>query len=537
MSFTGAIRSAFIEFGIIDAASGKIAQIDQSMTKVTQDAAKSAEAVKKAGDSYRNVFLGLGAAAGVAGYGGYSYLRQGTEDLAKYQDAYAAFKANVKGNADDLVASLRTASAGLMDEGDMLGQANKALLMGLPEDKLNRMMLASRALSRATGEDLTSVYASLTSGTARQSPKMLEAIGIQMGAITEAEKAWAKANGTTYAALTEEQKSLIFTNYVLDHSDALLKKVNLSQESLSETLQKGDQAWKDLRQELAEGALPVISTVVNGFNWIVNALRALPGPAKGAIGIVAVLGTGMLILGSFTLLNAAAFMMLRKEMMAATETGSLWAATQSMLIGEEGLLATVTGGLTAAYTALAASELAVLWPLIPLVAILYLIWDIHSKGWKDSMLGRFIGWLGDTVPGLKDRFDGLVFALKVFWDWITKIPEAITGAWNAVINHPLFRIMGAALAFTPLGMAINSVQVANAVAPVVVPTADRIIASTSTKSIRTGDYYNTVKIDGITTQLDAKQTQDLIEKASNAGAKKGLALSKRDFERDVMASS
>jgi len=527
----------FVEFGIIDDASGKIAQIDKSMTAVGQTAAKSAEQVKNAGDSYRNVFLGIGAAAGVAGYGGYSYLRAGTEDLAKYQDAYAAFKTNVKRNSDSLVASLRSASAGLMDEGDVLAQANKALLMGLPQDKLEKMMLISRALSRSTGDDLSSVFTSLTSGTARQSPKMLEAIGIQMGAVTEAEKAWAKSQGISYAALTEEQKSLIFTNYVLDHSDSLLKKVDLTQESLSETIQQSEQSWKDLRQELSEGALPVISATVKGFNWIIGILRALPGPAKGAIGIIAVLGTGMLILGSITLLNAAAFMMLRKEMLAASGQATLWAAAQTMLIGEGGILATVTGALTGAYTALAASEVAVLWPLIPLLAALYLLWDIHSKGWQDSLLGRFVGWLGDTVPGLKDHFNGLVFALKVFWDWITKIPNSIASAWNAVVNHPLFKIMGALFGFTPLGMAINSVQVANAVAPVLMPTAERIVASTSTNSVRTGDYYNTVQVGSISTQLDAKQTGDIIEKASNSGARKGLALTKRDFENDVLGAT
>jgi len=534
MSVSGAIRSLFVEVGLADTATDPLEKIDKSADKTKQSLAGVAQEAKKSGDSMRNVFLGVGAAMGVGGAFGLSYFKEGTQDLAKYQDAYAAFKTNVKGNADDLVSSMRKASGDLMDEGDMLAQANKALLMGVPQDKLSQLMLTSRALARQTGADLPTIWGSLTSGAARASPKMLESIGIQMGAVTEAEKAWANARGISAAALTDEQKNQVFMNYILEHSNEILKKTDFSQESLNETLVKSDRSWIELRQELSEGALPVLVSVVKVTNGIVETMRALPGPAKSAVGIVGVLGVGMAILGSVTLLNAAAFMMLRKEMMAATETGSLWAATQAMIVGEEGILAGATGLLTGAYTALAASELAVLWPLVPLLAAGYLLYDLHTKGWQDSMLGRFIGWLGKEVPFLSERFEGLIYALQVFWGWITKIPDAIAGAWTAVTNHPLFKIMGMAFAFTPMGMAINSVTAANAIAPVITPTAERIIASTSTRNVtvKAGDYN--VKVGDIyASKLDETQVNDIFHRATKQASRQ----TQQDIERDLMAGS
>ena len=407
MSLSGALRSIFIEVGIIDSATVSLENIDKATDKTKASMVQVAAEAKKAQDSYRNVFLGVGVAMGVGGAFGLNYLQEGTKDLAKYQDAYAAFKTNVKGDSAELVASMRKASADLIDEGDMLAQANKALLMGVPQDKLEKLMWTSRALARQTGEDLPTIWGSLTSGAARASPKMLEAIGINMGAVTEAEKAWAKARGISAAALTDEQKNQIFMNYILEHSDTVLKKVDFSQESLNETLIKSNRSWAELRQEISAGALPVIVSVVKATNWFIEGLRVLPGPVKGALGIVTVLGTGMLLLGSFTLLNAVAFGMLRREIMEATKTSSMWAAAQAMLIP-------TTTGLTASLYGAAAASWAFLAPWLPLIGAialftgaLYLTWDVFDKGWGNSMLGRFVDWLDKKIPFVRERFEDL----------------------------------------------------------------------------------------------------------------------------------
>lgn len=139
---------------------------------------------------------------------------------------------------------MRNASGDLMDEGDMLAQANKVLLMGVPQDKFEKRMWASRALARQTGEDLPTIFGSLTTGAARASPKMLEAMGINM--------------------------------------------------------------------------------------------RALHGLVKGAIGIVGVLATGMVLLGSFTLLNVVAMFWLKKELIEASTAGTIWGVSKPCLLEKPG---------------------------------------------------------------------------------------------------------------------------------------------------------------------------------------------------------
>jgi hypothetical protein len=533
MGLGTAARSIFVEIGLADGATGQMAAINKEADKTKTALVEVTEAARKAQNAQRNTFLGLGAAMGVSGAFGLSYFQEGTKDLAKYQDAYAAFKTNVKGNADDLTASLKNASAGLMDEGDMLAQANKALIMGVPQDKLAQLMVTSRALARQTGEDLPTVWESLTSGAARASPRTLMAIGIQMNDLTEAEKSWAHARGISTSALTDAQKSQIFMNYVLEHSNEIVKKTDLSQESLNETLVRSNRSWIELQQELSEGALPVMVSVLKITNGMVDGLRALPAPVKGVIGVVGVLGAGLFILGSVTLLNAAAFLMLKNEMLAATETSTLWEASQAMLIGESGILTGALGLLSTAWDVVATSEVAALWPLAPLLAAGYLLYDLYSKGWQDSMLGRFFAWLGDTVPGLQDSFTGLVYVVKSLWEWILKIPDAVKTAWSNIQDHPLWPVAEAAFSVTPMGAAIHAARIAKTAAPVVIPAAERLMASSSSiRTVQTGDIKYDVKFGDIhTSKLDDGQIADLLHRAIKQASKQ----TQQDISRELLA--
>jgi len=530
---SGALRSLFVEVGLADAATGPWAGIDKAVDKTKVGLAGVADEAKKAGDSYRNVFLGVGAAMGVGGAFGLSYYQQGTKDIAQYNDAMVTFRKNMGDNTNKMLDDLRTASGGVVNETELIHKANLAMLLGIDKDAITPMAKMARAAARQLGGDVSYYYNSLMVGTARQSKLWLDNLGIIID-VDAANKKYAQTIGVSADKLTMEQQKIAFVNEVLLHQDDIIKRVDLTQESLNEQLQKSNVSWAELQREITAGALPVIVSVVKATNLFIDGLRILPGPVKGALGIVGILATGVLLLGSATLISAASFMMLKKNMLEATGAGTLWGAMQVMLIPTTtGLTATLYGGAAASWAFLA--------PWLPLIAVvgaftgvLLLAWDISDKGWENSQLGRFIGWLGKEVPFLKERFDGLIFGLKVLWEWITKIPDAVNSAWSSVTNHPLFRITGLAMGFTPLGMAINSAQIANAAAPVLMPTAERIIASSNTRTVRTGDVRYDVKVGDIYTQnLDEKQVNSLFHRATKQASKQ----TQRDIERELTGAS
>lgn len=518
MSMPGAMRSLFVEVGLIDRASAQMVTIDKAADKTKASLAGVAAEAKKAGDSYRNVFLGVGAAMGVGGAFGFSYFKAGAKDLAEYKDAYVTFRKNMGSETDQMIAEMKRASGGVINETELIHKANLAMLLGIDKDALAPMTKMARAAARQLGGNVSDYYNSLMVGTARESKMWLDNLGIIID-IDAANKKYAQTLGISASALTTEQQKIAFVNEVLAHQNDLLGRVDFTQESMNEEMQKSTVSWGELQREITEGALPVIMAVLKTTNGLIDIMRALPGPVKGVIGIVGVLATGLFLLGSTTLLSAVAFGMLRKNMMDATNTAGFWAAVQAMLIPESITLSGVLGLVSAGWNAVALSEIAAIWWMIPLLAAGALLYDLCTNGWENSALGRFIGWLGkDALPILNDRFTGLVNGVKGLWDWITKIPDAIASSWNAVTNHPLFQVASILFAATPMGMAINSARLVSTAAPVVMPTAEWVIASTSSRNVRYGDVHVSQKTEINLKEISKSQLEEIkLDSAKEAG--------------------
>lgn len=543
MSLTGAIRSLFVEFGIVDKTSGTVKQIDASVSAIGQNAAKASVQldlmgnriadVAKEGKDYRNVFLGIGAGLGVGGALGFGILKEGTQDLAQYNDAMVTFRKNMGKNTEGLLSDLNRASNGVISETELIQKANLAMLLGIQEDALVPMTKMSRAAARQLGGDVSYYYNSLMVGTARQSKLWLDNLGIIID-IEEENKKYAQSLGISADKLTSQQEKIAFVNAVLAHQDDLLKRVDLSQESLSEQLQESTVSWAELQREIARGALPIISAVVKTTNSFLGMLRAIPEPIRNVISVAGVLAVGGAILGSVVLLNAAAFAMLRKEMLAVTETTTLWEATQAILIGESGIMAGATTTLSGSFVTLAASEALALWWLLPLVAAGYLLWDVLNKGWENSLLGKGVNYFNEKWPYLAAGFHVIYLALKSLWEWITKIPDTLNAAWNSVSSNPLFRIAAAAMSMTPIGMTVTGAWATRDIARYALPTARQLVSSTSSsQTIRAGDTNITMQNEIHTQNLDDKLVDSLFSKA----AKRAAAQNQKDFHRDLLGAT
>jgi DNA-binding transcriptional regulator YdaS (Cro superfamily) len=391
-------------------------------------------------NEHQGAILGIGAALTGAGYLGYNYYAAGTKDLGNYEDAYATFVKNVGADSQELIRQMQEASAGTVSETQIILNANRAMVMDIPYDYLPRMMEVSRASARAMGQDINYMFDSIVTGSARESPLILDNLGIQMNQLTEYEKEWAKARGFNANALTAEQQRQVFLNYVMENSAAILQKVDLSQESLNEQTARSQVAWEEFRRELTAGARPAIAGILDITEGATSALRDMPAPLKAVIGTAGLVGTVIAGIGGPMLINAVAvaylitnYDSLARSLATARASIALHASTLlTRLIPASVATAYAQGGLTAALWAGAAASWAFLAPWLPIigavglaVGAVLLLQDVLVKGWDNSYLGQFVGWLLEKLPFLQP----VAAAVAGGFQWFR---DAVVGAASGV---------------------------------------------------------------------------------------------------------
>ncbi len=124
----------------------------------------------------------------------------GLTKLGERGDEVNAVKAAFARITDDETAALkrlRQASAGTIADFKLMSLANQAITLGAADtvEQFAEMVEVSRALGRAQGVDALSALESLTIGLARQSPRILDNIGLQIKL----------GDTTTFAARAMEQ--------------------------------------------------------------------------------------------------------------------------------------------------------------------------------------------------------------------------------------------------------------------------------------------------------------------------------------------
>jgi len=118
---------------------------------------------------------------------------------------------------EDTLEKLRKATNGTVTDMELMRQANNAMLLGVARstDELAEMFDIAQRLGRALGKDATSSLESFVTGLGRQSRLMLDNIGLMIKT-NEAYEAFAQANNTTVAAMSDMEKKTAFINAGLE---------------------------------------------------------------------------------------------------------------------------------------------------------------------------------------------------------------------------------------------------------------------------------------------------------------------------------
>jgi len=254
-----------------------------------KDTEKEVDKVDKTWDKFKKGLAKLGLAA--IGWKIARFVSDAVQQFARLEQSTTAVNNLLEKYGktwDDVYADMKAASGGMVSEMELLTQTGMGLSLGLDPETLVKMMDIARSTAQAMGKDVSYMFESLVTGTARQSKLWLDNLGIIINT-EEAYKKYAATIHKSASQLTDFEKKQAFTNEVLEKGDALMKRIGRSGVTWAEVIQQGKTAIKDLTTAIG-GLLSSSGTlkkVVQGWviqfqslaGWIrevVNNMKAMP---------------------------------------------------------------------------------------------------------------------------------------------------------------------------------------------------------------------------------------------------------------------
>jgi hypothetical protein len=301
---------------LIDAATDKLIRQGREVppalaqVKSALDQQRAAlEGTAKAAGETQGILGGLGGAIGTglgigAGLGAFDLV---TRSVGAMKDAIvetitegnklsqlrSAFESLQGGSAPAAVAldDLRQATRGLVTDLDLMQAANKASLLGLGEMGIKTDELASVAvrLGKAMGQDAAKSVDDLTTALARQSPQILDNLGIKVN-LTDANEKYAATLGKTVEALTDEEKKFAFATAAMDAAREKAETLGEQQLTLSEHISKASNSLTNLQGGIGEAInkstilIGVVDNVIDRVDAMTEAVGLVGKEFKGAFG-------------------------------------------------------------------------------------------------------------------------------------------------------------------------------------------------------------------------------------------------------------
>ena len=173
--------------------------------------------------------------------------------VMELRGAFDSLAAGVGQSGDKMLAAMRTASAGLISDAQLVGTANKAILMGVADNADEMASLMEVALARGDAMGLSAATAAdmLTEALGRMSGRAMAGLGIMI----EEEQiftAYAQSLGRTAESLSDVEKKQALVNEVIASSASLVADAAARGDSYADSFERMDAASKNAKQALGE---------------------------------------------------------------------------------------------------------------------------------------------------------------------------------------------------------------------------------------------------------------------------------------------
>lgn len=163
--------------------------------------------------SLANIATGLvGKLAGAVG----EFIDRG-QRLPAIQQGFERLVGSIGQDSRAMIATLQTATKGMVGELELMQATNKAVLLGLPitTESMGDLAKAATTLGRAMGLDATQSVDDFITALGRSSPQILDNLGLTVK-VGEANEAYAKTLGKTAGELTDAEKKMAFYNAAME---------------------------------------------------------------------------------------------------------------------------------------------------------------------------------------------------------------------------------------------------------------------------------------------------------------------------------
>jgi hypothetical protein len=241
-------------------ATGRLKELEQTGGRAETATDRLKSSWQKSLATYAKVAAGL-----LAIKKAMDFAKQAADLAAQVNQATTALEnmaAQVGTSADEIVRSMQYMSGQTLSQLDVLQAANRAALLGIPLDELDRLMQVARASATALGTDVSQMFDDIVTGIGRGSKMILDNLGIVFSA-EEAYVKFAEAQGKTVGQLTEFERKQAFLNATLEEGERIMKLVGEAGQEMTDTepVQIYRAALKDLFSEIGQNLLPMMNAL------------------------------------------------------------------------------------------------------------------------------------------------------------------------------------------------------------------------------------------------------------------------------------
>lgn len=251
--------------------SAKTEKLSRAILGTSKAAADSSKEVKKATTTWADFATGLNQAWEIAEKGkrilgtGWEWAKQG----AQLQEARASFEdysRSIGRSSSEILSKLKQASGGTIDDMNLIITASKAMSLGVTQDadKMGNLLLVARNKARLFGMDTTQAFNDIVIGIGRQSPLILDNLGIRIPAGFE----------KMTEKMTETEKTAKLLELTLIEGNKQLSDMGGVSETAADKIRQFEAAISNLKAEFgsltSEAFTPFVSELRNN---IIPAIR------------------------------------------------------------------------------------------------------------------------------------------------------------------------------------------------------------------------------------------------------------------------
>lgn len=243
-----------------DEASGEIKKVGDALTGLKDDGGAASE---KLGGDFDTLVAGISAAVGIA-VAVIASLKEAIEfsqegaAIVRLQDSSASLAESMGLDMDEIVAAVSAASLGTVSDLDIIASASKALLLGVgtSAEQMASLMEIAIVRGRAMGLSVTDAFDQIIRGIGRQSPKILDNLGIIID-LEDAYEKYAESIGKSAGDLTEFEQRQAMVNAVIESTKGIIEQTGGVTLDAAAKWERAGAIWKNVSDKIKAGTADV----------------------------------------------------------------------------------------------------------------------------------------------------------------------------------------------------------------------------------------------------------------------------------------